>query len=73
MSVSTVDTGGRAAPLSRKVREARKARGWSQTELATHAGVSRLTVTRLEAGKSVSSSTLLKVADSLGLRLALHE
>lgn len=73
MAASTADGGERGASLSRKVREARKARGWSQTELATKAGVSRLTVTRLEAGKSVSSSTLLKVADSLGLRLALHE
>lgn len=61
-----------ASPVARAVRDARTARGWSQAELATRAGVSRPTVARLEIGRSVSSTTLLKVADALELHLTLH-
>ena len=61
------------APIAHAVREARKARAWNQSELAMRAGVSRPTVARLETGRSVSSTTLEKVAEALELHLVLHK
>jgi len=58
--------------IARAVRIARKARGWTQEALASHAGVSRPTIARLEGGRSVSSQSLVKVVTALELRLELH-
>lgn len=54
-----------------RVREARMTRGWSQTELATMAGVSRPTVARIEGGQHVLMGTLERVAKVLELDVAL--
>jgi transcriptional regulator with XRE-family HTH domain len=54
------------------VRDARKARGWSQAVLAERSGVSRPTIARLEAGCGVSSRSLLKLAQALDLRVSLQ-
>jgi len=40
----------------------RRARGWSQTELASRAGLSRNTVEMTEAGRTPRRSTRLKLA-----------
>ncbi|WP_408647199.1 helix-turn-helix domain-containing protein [Tessaracoccus coleopterorum] len=53
------------------MREARKLRGWSQTQLAEAAGVSRPTVARIEAGQRVSLSTLTRVAAAVGLEVQI--
>lgn len=53
------------------VRQARKDRGWSQTELATRADVSRPTIARIESGQHVLMGTLEKVAGALELDLTL--
>lgn len=53
------------------VREGRRSFEWSQSELAERAKVSRPTIARIESGQDVSMATLTKVADALGLRLAL--
>lgn len=53
------------------VREARKNQGWSQGELAEKAGVSRPTVARVEANSDVTTATIMKVAEALGLKLEL--
>lgn len=53
------------------VSEARKALGWSQSELAERAGVSRPTVARIEAGQQVRVSTLNAVAEALGMRVEI--
>lgn len=58
--------------IAEAIRAARKARGWSQTDLAERARISRPTVARVERGDSVSSATLLKIASALDLRLGLH-
>ena len=40
--------------IGEKIQNMRKARGWSQEELAEHIGVSRQAVSRWESGISVS-------------------
>ena len=56
-------------PVAQVIREARQHRGWSQSELADRAGVSRPTVARMEAGQQVALTTLGKVADVMELRI----
>jgi transcriptional regulator with XRE-family HTH domain len=53
------------------IREARKERGWSQTELGEKSGLSRPTVARVESDNDVTTATLAKIADALGLTLEL--
>jgi transcriptional regulator with XRE-family HTH domain len=55
--------------IARQVRDARAARGWSQHELAEHAGVSRPTVARTEAGDDLNTAKLMRIAEALGLVL----
>ena len=57
--------------ISNKIRAARKKLGWSQTVLGERAGLSRPTIARVEAGRDVSTATLSKVAEVLGLKLDL--
>lgn len=57
------------AEWAARVREARLNLGWSQSELAEAAGVSRPTVARIEAGQQVALGTLVKVAAALGLQV----
>lgn len=59
--------------IARRVRAARTARGWSQIELAEHAGVSRPSVARVEAGEDVNTGTLRAMCEVLGLQLGLFE
>ncbi len=40
------------SPLAFRVAELRKARGWTQEELAERAGVGRVTIARIESGKN---------------------
>lgn len=54
-----------------RVRDARRARGWSQRELAEQAGVSRPTVARIEADQHVLMATLEKVAEALEMTVLL--
>mgnify|MGYP000865548688 FL=1 len=58
-----------ARGVGQDVREARRALGWSQTELANRAHVSRPTIARVETGVNISTGTLEKVAKALGKRL----
>ncbi|MDS1116356.1 helix-turn-helix transcriptional regulator [Gordonia westfalica] len=53
------------------IREARKKQGWSQGELGEKAGVSRPTIARVEANNDVTTATIAKVAQALGLKLEL--
>jgi transcriptional regulator with XRE-family HTH domain len=55
------------------IREARKKRGWSQTELGQKSGVSRPTIARVEANDDVTTATIGKIAQVLGLRLELKD
>lgn len=63
-------------PIRLRVRELRDALGWSQTELATHAGIRQATVSKVEAGGTINLATLEKLADALGVNasaLIVHE
>lgn len=55
--------------LGDEIRAARLEHHWSQQQLAEAACVSRPTVARVEGGEDVSTATLEKVADALGLSL----
>lgn len=54
------------------IREARKKQGWSQGELGEKAGVSRPTIARVEANNDVTTATIAKIAQALGLKLELR-
>jgi len=54
------------ATLARRVRSQRKAKGWTQAELATRSGLSVATVARLEASGQGQISSLILIATALG-------
>lgn len=60
-----------AIELGVTIRSARKSRGWSQTELGDAADISRPSVARIEGGMTVSTETLVKVTEALGLKIGL--
>ena len=57
-------------PISLRTRELRKAKGWSQADLAQRAGVTQATVSRIERGKVASLD--LKVFEKLAKALEVH-
>lgn len=57
--------------VGQDIRVARRTLGWSQTELANRAQVSRPTIARVETGVNISTGTLEKVAKALGKRLRI--
>ncbi|MCF4123020.1 helix-turn-helix domain-containing protein [Antribacter sp. KLBMP9083] len=61
------------AGIAQRIREARDVHGWSQEELAAHAGVSRPSIARIERGDDVSTATLVKVTQALGLAVGITE
>ena len=63
---------GEEAQFGEVIRQARKERGWTQTELADESGVSRPTVARIEANREVTTTTIAKVARALGLTMELR-
>ena len=67
----TTTDGAVLSELGARLARHRLDRNWSQEELAEEAGVSKRTVERLEAGRSVQLSNLLRVLRALGLVQAL--
>ncbi|MBF1680312.1 MAG: helix-turn-helix transcriptional regulator [Rothia sp.] len=59
--------------VGQDIRIARRALGWSQTELANRAQVSRPTIARVETGVNISTGTLEKVVKALGKRLHISD
>lgn len=55
------------------IRKARKKHGWSQGELGEKSGLSRPTIARVEANNDVTTATIAKVAQALGLKLELRD
>lgn len=51
-----------------RLKEVREKHGLTQEELARKSGISRVTISMIESGKSscVKTQTLLKLADALG-------
>ena len=54
------------------IREARKKQGWSQGELGEKSGLSRPTIARVEANSDVTTATIAKIAQALGLKMELR-
>jgi transcriptional regulator with XRE-family HTH domain len=61
------------SPFGEIIREARKKRGWSQEELGQKSGLSRPTIARVEANSDVTTATIGKIANALGLTLQLTD
>lgn len=61
-----------ARGIGADIRRARRNLRWSQHELATHAGVSRPTIARVETGANISTGTLDRVVQALGKRLTIE-
>lgn len=59
------------AEFGEHVRRARQARGFHQDELANRIGVTRMTISRLERGESVSVDIALRALSECGIALAL--
>ena len=58
--------------IGKEIREKRKAKGWTQGELAKKAGFSQQTISFVESGYiNVSFITLKKIVDALGLRISI--
>lgn len=53
------------------IRQARRARGWTQTDLASWLGVSRPTVAKLEAGGPVSLPLAMRALSMLGAKAVI--
>lgn len=60
------------ASVGDAVRDARRERGWSQTQLGEEAGVSRPTIARIERNDDVSVATLAKVVAAVGLTVKIE-
>ncbi|MFV0494094.1 helix-turn-helix transcriptional regulator [Mycobacterium sp.] len=60
-----------SAALGRAIRDARRGRGLQQADLAERLGVSRMTVSRMERGDSVSVDTALRALAECGMALAV--
>lgn len=59
--------------IAQAIRSTRRERGWSQTDLARQAGLSRPTVARLEQGaEGLSLANLYKVLKVLGLTVSVY-
>ncbi len=68
---ATRDLGDPMATIGEQIRRGRVDHGWTQADLAEHAGLSRPTIARIERGDDVSTATLAKAAVSLGLTLTV--
>lgn len=61
-----MDSDSPRSTVRRQVRAERERRGWSQTDLATSAGVSRGTVANLEGGMHLTEGKEAKIETALG-------
>ena len=61
------------APVSLRIAELRRSRGWSQAELARRSGVPQPTISRIEARKtnSIDLANLERLAEALEVNAAV--
>lgn len=59
------------AELGERIRRARLEKGLQQDELADRLGVTRMTISRLERGQSVSVDTALRALSECGYAIAV--
>ena len=66
-----MDEAYNAEGFGRATRRARRARGWTQADLASWLGASRQTVVKLEAGGPVSLPFAMKALSMLGSKAVI--
>jgi transcriptional regulator with XRE-family HTH domain len=58
--------------LGESVRDLRVLRGWTQQQLAAHAGVSQPAVSRVENGQPANTTTVAAIAHAFGVEIRLE-
>ncbi len=53
--------------MTNRIRAARQARGWTQTDLATKAGISARTIHAVEKGRACRQATKRRILNALGV------
>lgn len=69
LKLTLMESEGLSKALGDVVRLQRKGKGWSQIQLAEHAGVSDSTIRNIETGRTPSAYKLHHVAAALGVHL----
>jgi len=65
-----IDAAGYIAQIASSIQKQRKARGYTQKELASKLGVSQVMVSRWENGEeNFTIATLAKISSALGMKL----
>lgn len=67
-----MDTEALLEDFGRRFRALREERAWTQQRLAARARVSRDTIHRLEHGAAVDASSLTRLLEAMGYRLAFE-
>lgn len=57
--------------IGNRIREARKAKGWTQAQLAERSGLTQAAVSRIESRPDTQTATVRRVCGPLGLDLEL--
>jgi transcriptional regulator with XRE-family HTH domain len=71
--MSGIDPSNQLLELGEIVRSARRAARMTQVDLCGRAGIARDTLSRLERGETVDSSTLVRVLSAMGMRITVEK
>jgi transcriptional regulator with XRE-family HTH domain len=70
--MSDIDPPKQLLELGERVRSARRAARLTQVDLCRRAGIARDTLSRLERGETVDTSTLVRVLSAMSMRISLE-
>jgi transcriptional regulator with XRE-family HTH domain len=68
-----IDPSKQLLELGERVRSARRAAHLTQVDLCGRAGIARDTLSRLERGETVDTSTLARVLSAMGMRINVEK
>ena len=71
--MSDINPSRQLLELGERVRSARRAAPLTQVDLCGRAGIARDTLSRLERGETVDSSTLVRVLSAMGMRINVEK
>jgi transcriptional regulator with XRE-family HTH domain len=71
--MADIDPSKQLLELGERVRSARRAAHLTQVDLSGRAGIVRDTLSRLERGETVDTSTLVRVLSAMGMRINLEK
>jgi len=72
-AVADIDPSKQLLELGERVRLARRAARMTQVDLCGLAGIVRDTLSRLERGETVDTSTLVRVLSAMGMRINVEK